>query len=355
MIKEQLDETTEVAAVLNDIATVGAILKAAREKKGITVEAVALQLHLRPRILNDIEADNFANISSNTYARGYIKNYARFVDADIVAIKQCLDQQIPEYVPPTMQSFSRKTTRQARDNRVNFVTYAIVIILLAMLVLWWVQKSDVLTESNFALPTVEEMQAESANTHSGVLVPTQRDTSTGTVEVMSPANEQFEQIGSAGTEFIQNATDNNQAVDVANPVNNSVSNSNLSNSNSSPHRDNLSAVQQTDVVASTPVASTTTLTTASTTVDNNTVSDSSASVVTMDVNADCWVNLVDVTGKVLVDGVKKAGHSVKVSGKAPFKLILGAPQSVTLAVDGSNIDLSEYANGRVARLTLTKP
>ena len=350
MIKEQLDETTEVAAALNDIATVGALLKAAREKKGVTVEAVALQLHLRPRILNDIEADNFTNISSNTYARGYIKNYARFVDADIAAIKQCLDQQIPEYVPPTMQSFSRKTTRQARDSRVNLVTYAIVIILLAMLVLWWVQKSDVLTEPNFALPTVEEIQAESANTQSGVLVPTQRDAATGSAEAIEPTNPQSEQVGTTENELIQNATEANQGAGGVNPVDNLVSNSNASSNNNSANSDNLSATQQPGVTVPAPVAST-----PSVAVYNNTASSASASVVTMDVTADCWVNLVDVTGKVLIDGVKKSGLNVKVTGEAPFKLILGAPQSVKLAVDGNNIDLSEYTNGRVARLTLTKP
>lgn len=344
MIKEQLDETTEVAAVLNDIATVGAILKAAREKKGVTVEAVALQLHLRPRILNDIEADNFTNISSNTYARGYIKNYARFVDADIAAIKQCLDQQIPEYAPPTMQSFSRKTTRQARDSRVNLVTYAIVIILLAMLVLWWVQKSDVLTESNFALPTVEEIQAETANTQSGVLVPTQRDAATGSAEAIESTIPQSEQVGATENELIQNDAETSQGAGGVNPVDNLVNNSNPSNNNSSANRDNLSATQQSDI---TPAASTSPV--------NNTASSASASVVTMDVTADCWVNLVDVTGKVLVDGVKKAGHTVEVTGEAPFKMILGAPQSVMLAIDGKNVDLSEYTNGRVARLTLTKP
>ncbi|WP_434940353.1 RodZ domain-containing protein [Shewanella sp. HL-SH8] len=350
MIKEQLDETTEVAAVLNDIATVGAILKAAREKKGVTVEAAALQLHLRPRILNDIEADNFTNISSNTYARGYIKNYARFVDADIVLIKQCLDQQIPEYVPPTMQSFSRKTTRQARDSRVNLVTYAIVIILLAMLVLWWVQKSDVLTESNFALPTVEEIQAETANTQSGVLVPTQRDVATGSIEVIEPTNPQSEQLGITENELIQNAAETNLGASEVNQTDNLVSNSNASSNNGSANRDNLSATQQPSVIVPAPIASI-----PSATADNNTVSSASTSVVTMDVTADCWINLVDVTGKVLIDGVKKSGHNVKVTGEAPFKLILGAPQSVTLAVDGNNIDLSEYTNGRVARLTLTKP
>lgn len=343
MIKEQLDETTEVAKVLNDIATVGAILKAAREKKGATIEAVALQLHLRPRILNDIEADNFTNISSNTYARGYIKNYARVIDADMVAIKLCLDQQIPEYVPPTMQSFSRKTTRQARDSRVNLVTYAIVIILLAMLVLWWVQKSDLLTESNFALPTVEEMQADTATqqNYPVALVPTQRDIIVDSTGVqVDPATVPAEQVNSQGNESVDSNADNSQPAVVTSAADSVVSHTNMPNT--------PSAVQDTNALASGSADSTTV-------VQNNTQPSGNASIVTMALNADCWVNLVDVTGKVLVDGVKKAGHSVKVTGEAPFKLILGAPQSVTLTIDGSNVDLSEYENGRVARLTLTKP
>ena len=349
MTIEKLDETTEAVETVNDIATVGAILKTARENKGITIEAAALQLHLRPRILMDIEADNFDNIASNTYARGYIKNYARFIEADIEAIKSCLNQQIPEHVPPTMQSFSRKTSREARDSRLNLVTYAIAFILLAMLVLWWVQKSDLITQSNFALPTVEEMQAETVtldDNYANLLAPIERP-NTADVEFVDPALSD----ANAATQPSQPSMGSQQAivpVDVVNTEDvatnsNQVSASGLTNNSSAVSNDAVSPAT-TQIVASSQSE-----------INNSDAAANGLSVVAMSLSADCWINLVDVNGKVLVDGVKTAGHEVNVSGKAPFKLILGAPEAVSLTLNGNKVDLSEYDNGRVARITLTQP
>mgnify|MGYP003651231206 CR=1 FL=1 len=162
MTKEfEVEQDAEKAPLLKDVVTAGAILKAAREAKGLSLETVATQLHLRPKIINDLENDIFVNIASTTYVRGYIKNYARVVNADINQIQQCLSHQLPEIVAPAMQSFSRKTTHQARNSRLNLVTYLIVAVLIAMLVLWWVQKSSLLTNVDLSQPTVEEIAAES--------------------------------------------------------------------------------------------------------------------------------------------------------------------------------------------------
>ncbi|MBB1383650.1 helix-turn-helix domain-containing protein, partial [Shewanella sp. SR41-2] len=162
MTKEfEVEQDAEKAPLLKDVVTAGAILKAAREAKGLSLETVATQLHLRPKIINDLENDIFVNIASTTYVRGYIKNYARVVNADINQIQQCLSHQLPEIVAPAMQSFSRKTTHQARNSRLNLVTYLIVAVLIAMLVLWWVQKSSLLTNIDLSQPTVEEIAAES--------------------------------------------------------------------------------------------------------------------------------------------------------------------------------------------------
>ena len=40
---------------------------------GLSIQDAAVKLHLRPRIIEDIEADNFTNIASSTYVRGYVK------------------------------------------------------------------------------------------------------------------------------------------------------------------------------------------------------------------------------------------------------------------------------------------
>ncbi|MFT6131848.1 MAG: cytoskeleton protein RodZ, partial [Shewanella sp.] len=81
---------------------------------------------------------------------------------------------------------------------------------------------------------------------------------------------------------------------------------------------------------------------------------SGESVLTIELTGDCWVNVTDANGKVMVDGVKNSAQRIEVRGIKPFKVILGAPQVASISLDGNNVSLAEFANGRVARLTLPK-
>ncbi|CSC30054.1 Putative HTH-type transcriptional regulator yfgA [Vibrio cholerae] len=72
----------------------------------------------------------------------------------------------------------------------------------------------------------------------------------------------------------------------------------------------------------------------------------------MNFSADCWIQVKDATGKTLSTGVKKAGQSVSLSGQRPYKLVLGAPEGVSITLASEPVDLSGYTSGKVARLTL---
>lgn len=60
----------------------GAVLRAARESQRMTLADVAQKLRLAETLIRNIESDEYGNISSRTYARGYLVNYARLLGAD---------------------------------------------------------------------------------------------------------------------------------------------------------------------------------------------------------------------------------------------------------------------------------
>lgn len=74
--------------------------------------------------------------------------------------------------------------------------------------------------------------------------------------------------------------------------------------------------------------------------------------VSLALSAECWVDVVDATGKRLVFGSRKPGEQLNVRGVAPIKVLLGNAAAATLSFNGESIDLSGYPAGRVARLTL---
>ncbi|WP_407047469.1 RodZ domain-containing protein [Vibrio cholerae] len=57
-------------------------------------------------------------------------------------------------------------------------------------------------------------------------------------------------------------------------------------------------------------------------------------------------------GQNTVNGCEKAGQSVSLSGQRPYKLVLGAPEGVSITLASEPVDLSGYTSGKVARLTL---
>ena len=295
MLKDEAENNVETGESEQE-ETLGSLLKAAREKQGASVADIAGQLHLRPCIVEDIEADNFGEIASATYVKGYVKNYARIVQADNKAIQACLDRQLPQASAPEMQSFSRKTTRQARDGRLMFVTYLIAFILLALLVLWWVQKSDTLSDIDLSKPTVEEM-ADSQLTQP---------------EVEPALVEETDSLISSQAE----------------------SSPELQSDNVIERAEQADAIEMENVQAS---------------IEKPAVTLSSLS---LSLNGDCWINVKDAKGDTLINDLKTAGSELNVSGVEPFKITLGAPQAVSIKLNGEQVSLSDFPSGRVARLTL---
>ncbi|WP_025476221.1 RodZ domain-containing protein, partial [Yersinia pestis] len=80
---------------------------------------------------------------------------------------------------------------------------------------------------------------------------------------------------------------------------------------------------------------------------------SSVGALVMNFTADCWLQVVDATGKTLFSGIQKGGAVLNLAGKAPYKLTIGAPGALTISYQGNPVDLSKFIKAnRVARLTV---
>ena len=58
---------------------IGARLRAARERKGLTVLQAAEKLHVDARLLEALERDDFAALGADVYVRGHLRRYAEAV------------------------------------------------------------------------------------------------------------------------------------------------------------------------------------------------------------------------------------------------------------------------------------
>ena len=65
-----------------DSPSPGALLRAGREKAGLTIEQVAEKLHLLQSVVTQLERDCYDRIRGETFVRGYMRNYARLLGID---------------------------------------------------------------------------------------------------------------------------------------------------------------------------------------------------------------------------------------------------------------------------------
>jgi transcriptional regulator with XRE-family HTH domain len=62
--------------------TVGEMLRGAREAKKLTIEQVNRETRISVQSLRSLEGDDFGAFSSETYLKGFLRNYAAFLGLD---------------------------------------------------------------------------------------------------------------------------------------------------------------------------------------------------------------------------------------------------------------------------------
>ncbi|SJN57978.1 cytoskeleton protein RodZ [Vibrio ruber] len=305
----------------------GTLLKQKRESLGLTQKQIADRLRLRLTIVQSLEENNFDIDKVSTFTRGYVRSYAKLVGIDEPEILAAYDHYCGATAPDLlMTSFSRKTTREQHNSRINLITIGIVAIVIGISSVWWYQnqQQDTLIPSQQASSEEQAQAAASSGDEKGDDFATVRD-------LTQPSQEP--------SDIEQTASPEEQATDT------------VDDTASEPEptqqpQDEQAVSHEADTASAQPVASDS----ATTSADESQSPELQA--LTMNFEDDCWVRVSDANGKTLLIGLKKANQSVQLQGEAPFKVILGAPEGVSMTFAGEPVDLSGYTSGKVARFSL---
>lgn len=84
---------------------IGARLRAAREQRGLTVLQAAEQLHVDARILEALEAQDFAALGAGVYVRGHLRRYAEAVGESAAELQELYAGSAPP--PPDLTRIAR--------------------------------------------------------------------------------------------------------------------------------------------------------------------------------------------------------------------------------------------------------
>ena len=291
----------------------GHLLRQAREEHGLSQKEAARDLHLTSKIINAIEEDDFELIPSFVFARGYIRSYARHVGLDGQALVAEFDAAygVPNNSAKPMSTI-RKGGQQSKpgDTWVKLISIVFVIGLLAASIVWWQsqngsqmlsQAASVAVETPAGETVVEDIDADDANLDLLLLA-----TNDSEVDATVPAAEQTLESEVAASEPVDDA-----AVEVAKEQ----------------------APKVADVVVLLP----------------------NQAQLVMVFDKDCWVEIKDGNGKMILSDLYSAGDTIEQVVTAPIEVLLGRSSGVaTMTFDGQVIDLKPHTRKDIARLTLSK-
>ena len=140
----------------------GAQLALIREQKGYSVEYVAGKLHLRARVIQLLEADDYNNMSEPVFIKGYLRAYAKLLDETpepfIDTFNRCY---ISERKLERTLWQSRRQTHKA-EHTVRWITGFFAIAVLIAVMIWWNKNNEkeglfsaTMTEAKTTVPTAE--------------------------------------------------------------------------------------------------------------------------------------------------------------------------------------------------------
>ncbi|ALS99338.1 RodZ domain-containing protein [Lacimicrobium alkaliphilum] len=311
---------TDEQSAEEQVAGPGTLLKNARVEKGLSQEEVASRLNLRLANVQDLEAEHFDKTISVTFIRGYLKAYAKLLEVPVDEVLKAYERvntSAPE--PAKLQSFSRKMSMQADDDKLMLVSYLILGIILALVVVWWFQQSD-----SDILPEIET-SVETTGSESS-------DVSRFTVQERDNSEVTDDDNSISETSALEPASEGQQASgdqqNMAGPA----------ESQTVAEESGETALVQPaapDEVAEPPA---------------NQMID--AVDLVFEFSGDCWVNIVDATGEAIAYGVKAQGRVMPLSGIPPFEITLGAPGVVSITYAGEPVAMSGFDKDRTASFTL---
>jgi len=348
----------------------GARLKAARLSKKMELDIVAAQLHLSHDMIVALEADDYDFFPARVFVAGYLKNYARHVGLPVEAIIQAfnnylpadeLQTELPRINKDSREVFESSAYSNPSGNAFSWLMPTILIIAIGSFFYW---QKDILDKPGAFLPA-------------GWL-DTQTD-SRQTVEQSFPG-----QAGSILIPALPNGQ-NRLAVDVDNKSDDfaavsrdsslrdpgqvlprAVSEANLTDNalqvdtDVQPGEKPVSS-KVTDILTDNGIVTAGQTETVATAEVIPAAGDEIAAVnpvapgvpeIIVSFSQDCWVDIRDSAGTFKYMRVAKAGTSKKITGKPPYKVLLGNVSGATMTIDGEPFDIQRYNQANVARFSL---
>lgn len=338
--KETTLDCNSPSEATDSTESLGAWLARTRASQGVESRDMARQIGLNPTIILALEADDFARLGPPVFVRGYLSRYARWLDLPEATVLERYRQQSDTSQEPPPLKVTHLSQRQTRVRDLRGFFYLLLVIGLGWtairhldvldpgrLLAWWPRSDQTSAQPSASKPMAANTQTQypfQAKPEEAIHEPSPP----ATAPTIAPATSEPPSAPSP-----QPASTSASAVTLAPPA---------------------PAASEPAPPASV-ASSTATPTVAQDQPGDGTAPDApSGARLMLQFSEDCWVQVKDAQGKVLVNGLMKANTSHDLSGSAPFTVTLGNAPAARIALDDRPVDASLYVprRGTVSRFTL---
>ena len=216
-----------------------------------------------------------------------------------------------------MQSYSLGKKRKKREGWLMKLTWLIVIVLIAMVGIWWWQDHNAQKNELVSMANQND------------LILSQQDNNTTPVELLTST----EVVSTDTAPVVPENTlelQTQEPVLATDPITEPVKTIPLPNAPQSSVA--LDRTQNTETAE--PVAA-------------------SSQALVLNFTGQCWLEIRDANNKILFSGTKNNGDKLELDGPQPYRLNIGAPANVTVQFQGNTVDLSRFIKAkRPAKLKL---
>ncbi|MBH3420947.1 helix-turn-helix domain-containing protein [Pseudomonas gessardii] len=311
----------------------GETLRQARESNGWSLEDVALKLNLTTSSLGNLENGAFDKLPGHTFARGYIRAYAKLLGID----QAILVQQFDQFTGTDSQGSNvHGLGRIEEPVRVSHTILRIVSLLLLIAVIgggfiWW-QDQTSLRSKDLISNALEHVEVESAD---------------GTTQI-HPLDEPEDQAVAQGQAAPETPLDL-QAGQPPAEAGSEAAPAAVAPAPAAPVTQAPVTAAQVPVIPAPVAPAAPTVAAPAAQAPAGVAGDGRLLITYV---ADCWTQVTDGNGKVLFSALKRKGDTLEQVGKPPLTLRLGFARGAQVAYNGQPVDVAPFTSGETARLKL---
>ena len=329
-----------MAAVDESQLSPGKLLLQGRLQAGLTQEQIAKELYMTVSKVKAVESDDYGRLSSETFARGYIRAYANMLKLDVVTVLNAYEKQIQQH--DENQSVDASFTH-SHKNPVNksapkgmrgtwqFLGFlGIFFVGLWLISVWFFDNRNetehvlLVSDTSSLAANIDNLPANNSQANFSaassvrdvsVLV---NDESSAAAEILAavPATQKIAVTSSSTSSAVISTS-------AAKPVAESEA-------SAIAVKDNVSDQSSLAVVSTTSSESVKV---------DSAIKKTGLDEVSFSFRGESWLEVSDSRGDVLATELQAEGSKLTLSGKAPFDVKLGNAPAVDIQLNGKKIDV----------------